>query len=138
MSEPFSMSFDPQSLAEIQQFYGFSVLLSDEVQQALNEGGTYLVASIQGSMHWKNGNGDLEASIYAIHDSPYELQVGSNLPYARRRNWGFSGRTDSLGRYYRDDPGAFYMETGMAQEKQHILSLVDAAVERAMNRLGTS
>src|SRR5438034_6835177 len=98
----FSMSFDPQSLAEIQQFYGFSVLLSDEVQQTFEEGGTYLVASIQGSMHWKHPTGVLEASIHAIHDSPYELQVGSDVIYARRRNWGFHG-ADSLGRQYNDE-----------------------------------
>ena len=138
MSQDFTMSFDQRSLSEIAQFYGFSALLSDEVQQAFEQAGSALVASVRGSMNWKEPTGALEASIYAVHASPYELQVGSDLPYARRRNWGFSGRTDRLGRYYAYDPGAYYMESGMRLEQQNILGLVEQAAERAMNRLGAS
>lgn len=132
----FSMSFDPKSLSEIAQFAGWSVYLSDEVQQALSEGGSLLVDAARGAMHWQNPTGALEESIHAIPESKTDLLVGSDLIYARRRNWGFNG-ADSLGRVYHDQ-GAFFMETAMDQEQSTILASVEDAVSRACNRLGAS
>lgn len=133
--EAFSVSFDPRSISEIAQLYGFGVLLSHEVQAAFREGGSLLVKSVQGAMHWENPSGDLERSIRPVHDSPYELQVGSDLPYARRRELGFSGRTDRLGRYYAKDDGAFYMKRGFEASQSHILASIENAAERALQRL---
>jgi len=128
----FNISFDAQSLAEIAQFYGFKTLLSSGVQAALKQGGTTLVEAIRADMHWQNGTGGegpLGQSIVQIFDSPYELQVGSGLPYARRRNSGFDG-ADSLGRVYHDE-GAFFMEHGMDASRDQILQEVYNAAEQA-------
>lgn len=132
----FSMSFSPEALSAIAQLSGFPTLLSSEVQKAMKEGGDLLVPAIQGAMNWKNPSGDLEDSIHVITDSPYELQIGSDLPYARRRNYGFSGMTDSMGRYYANDPGAFFMEDGMNSQKEAVLQLVYTAADHALQRLG--
>jgi hypothetical protein len=131
----FEMSFDPQSLSEIARFAGFPTYLSDEVQQALSEAGSLLVASAQANMNWKNGTGALLSSIAVTSESPYEVIIGSDLPYARRREYGFTGLTDSLGRTFKDDPGAFYMTNAMQDNQSAILASVDAGVERALNRL---
>lgn len=133
---PFSLSFDPAALSEIAQFAGFSVYLSDEVQSALTSAGSILVASVQGNMHWMNPTGALEASIHVVNDSPYEIEVGSDLPYARRREFGFTGMVDSLGRYFPYDPPAYYFAAAASQEHDNVLRLIDEAVEKALNRLG--
>jgi hypothetical protein len=133
----FSLSFSPESIAEIARFATFPVLLSNEVQSAMQQGGDLLVPAIRGAMNWQNPTGALEESIHPITDSPYEIQIGSDLPYARRRNWGFSGQADSLGRYYANDPGMYFMENGMQSQQQAVLQLIDAAVNRALAKLGS-
>lgn len=134
MSEPFSMSFDSQGMSEIAQMYGFSVLLSEELQGTLQAAESPLIQSIQGSMHWQNPSGTLSDSIAVVGESPYELIVGSDVIYAHRRNDGFHG-ADSLGRVYNDD-GAFFMEQGIQQQQSAIMASIEAAAERAWQRLG--
>lgn len=134
--EMFSMSFEPQSLSEIARFYGFPAYMAEETQAALQDGGSALVASIQGAMDWKNPSGNLEGSIVVVSDSPYEIIVGSNVVYAHRRDQGFHG-ADSLGRNY-DDNGAFFMQNGMDASQSAILASVEAGIQRALDRLGNS
>ena len=134
----FSLSFDPQSLSEMAQFAGFSVYLSEEVQSALQQAGSILVESAQANMHWVNPTGALEASITADASTPYEVIVGSDLPYARRREFGFTDMVDSLGRFFPYDPGAFYMLGAAEQDSQGVLVLIENAVYAALNRLGAS
>ena len=131
----FSLSVDPKALAEIAQFAGFGTLLSEEVQQAMDEAGSLLVASAQGNMHWQHPSGALEESIHVMNESPYEIEVGSDLPYARRREKGFSGMTDSLGRTFHNDPGQPYLAPALAENQSAILASIDEAVERALDRL---
>lgn len=133
--EPFSISFDPQSISEIQQFYGFSTLLSDEVQQAMGEAGSLLVQSAQNNMNWVNPTGALEASIRVMNESPYEIDVGSDLVYAARREFGYVGKYDRRGRGPYSDEGAFYLTNAMQDNESQILASIEAAAERAMQRL---
>jgi len=74
-----------------------------------------VVARIPANMHWKSGDGTLAGSFYASSRG-----AESDLPYARRREFGFSGRTDSLGRHYTNDPGAFYMRATLATVEDDI------------------
>ncbi len=134
MASSFSISFDPESLSRIAQFAGFGVLLSDNVQNAMQEAGSLLVASVRGAMHWQNpGNDDLSNSIAVQTQSPYEILVGSDLPYARRRDWGFVG-TDSLGRTY-NDQGAFYMESGFDQAAPQASLLIESAAQATIDTM---
>lgn len=80
---------------------------TDELKQKVAQA---IVARIPSNMHWKSGDGTLAGSFYASSRG-----VESDLPYARRREEGFSGRTDSLGRTYTNDPGAFYLKTTITQ-----------------------
>lgn len=132
----FSLSFTPASLSEIARLYGFPVYMSEEVQVAMQEGGQLLVQAAQDNMDWMQPTGALEDSMQIMSQSPYELEVGSPLPYSRRREFGFSGMVDSLGRYYPHDPGAYYLEAAAYQEGQNVLVLIEEAAQRAWARIG--
>jgi hypothetical protein len=134
MTDDFVVSFDQRSIAAIAQMYSFQMLLEPEVQAALKEAAPLLVEGARGAMSWQNPTGELSDSLHPVFSSPYEAQVGSNAPHARRRNWGFIG-TDSVGRTY-SDLGAYFMEKGMEEKQQEVLRLIDAGVERALERIG--
>jgi hypothetical protein len=136
MSGFLSASFDQRSLSEIAQLYGFQLLLSPEIQQAMSDGGQLLVEALRNNMHWMNPTGTLSDSWLALTTSPYEIQVSSADPKAARRNWGFSGQTDRLGRYFANDPGSFYIENGMSDASALILSGMDVGALAVMARLG--
>lgn len=131
-----ALSFDQKALSEIAAFAGFSLMLSDEVQTALHDAGSLLVQSAQGNMHWQNPTGALEESMGIVSESHFEVIAGSADSKARRRELGFSGMTDRLGRYYANDPGAFFLTDAMQEQQSVILQSVDDAANRAMARLG--
>jgi hypothetical protein len=134
----FAMSFDPASMSEIAQFAGFQAYLSEEVQGAMTEAGQ-LLAEAAAARTWvvfANPSGRLAGSIMPVLDSPYEVQIGSDLPYARRREYGFSGKTDSLGRHYANDPGKPYFGPALEDNRQAVLQLLDKAVLAALQRMG--
>lgn len=133
----FTIGFDQDSLSQIAQLYGFHALLTDAMREAMEQGGTILVEAIRADMHWQDGSdgsGPLGQSIVPVLESPYELQVGSDLPHARRRNWGFVG-ADSLGRVY-NDAGAYFMEHGLEASKGQIEQLFYNAVFNSLGRMG--
>ena|SRR5450755_1678121 len=70
----------------------------------------HIIELIPTNTHWQNGTDELDNSFYFDGNS-----VTSDLPYARRREEGFSGMTDSLGRFYPNDPGGFYMQQTLEQ-----------------------
>lgn len=121
-----SLEFSPDSLREIARFAGIPALLAPQVQAAMDQGAEIIVAASQGNMHWKNPTGRLEASMHRIVQTPYSIIVGSDLPYARRRELGFSG-TDSRGRTY-NDKGAFFLTQAIEDNERTVLILLDDAV----------
>lgn len=134
----FSLSFSPQSLKEITAFAGFPALLSSEVQSAMSEGGTLLAnAAIANTWStFKNPSGELASTIAPLKQTPYEIMVGADTPYAHRREYGFKG-PDSLGRMFPNDPAAHYMTNALNDNQQAVLQLIDDAVDRALTRLST-
>lgn len=50
--------------------------------------------------------GTYRRSLHPLSESPTEVRVGTDLVYARRLEYGFSG-TDSLGRTYNQPPGGY-------------------------------
>jgi hypothetical protein len=69
-----------------------------------------IIELLPSNMHWVNSTGALESSFF------YDGQrVTSDLPYARRRELGFSGMTDVRGIFYAHDPGGFYMRDTLQQ-----------------------
>ena len=132
-----SMSFSPESMKELVAFAGFGTMLSEEVQTALKQGGQIIVdASVANTWEvFANPSGALASTLGVVVDSPFEIDVGSNSPYAARREFGYSGKTDSRGRYYANDPAKPYLQPALDDNQQSVLQLIDVAVERALNRV---
>jgi len=131
-----SMSFEPQALSEIARFYGFGVYLSAEVQTALKQGGGTLVdAAVANTWStFKNPSGKLAGTIGLLVDSPFEVQAAVGSLYGHRREYSFKG-PDSLGRYFPNDPAAYYLTHAMNDNQQAVLIDVETAAERALGRL---
>jgi hypothetical protein len=62
---------------------------------------------------------------YLINDSPY----------AWRREEGFSGKTDSLGRFYQNDPGIGYMANTVLMKDDDMVLIFERAVSDALDEL---
>jgi hypothetical protein len=62
---------------------------------------------------------------YLINDSPY----------AWRREQGFSGKTDSLGRFYPNDPGIAYMANTVLMKDDDMVLIYERAVSDALDEL---
>lgn len=79
--------------------------------------------------------GNLRRSIHSEQLSPYTAMVGTDVVYARRIEYGFSG-PDSLGRVYHQPPQP-YMRPAYDEEGDHagdvaretIAAAIDAAAE---------
>lgn len=100
----FALSLDPSSLARI------SALV-----HAMPTFERYYTSAMRACVNLVNKKaqenapvlrGTLRRGIRGYVRSPWLGQVGvlASVPYARRREFGFDGRTDSLGRYYPLDP----------------------------------
>jgi phage gpG-like protein len=107
--------------------------LGVEVHGAMIDIETQLIGAAQGNMNWKNPSGDLEDSIATDSSVPnnWTAIVGTSLPYGRRREFGFSGLTDSLGRYFKDDPGKPYLQPALDSNTGYIEDRVSQAVSKA-------
>lgn len=73
--------------------------------------------------------GTLRRGIQGHTRSPWlgEVGVTNVVPYAQRRERGFSGMTDSLGRFYPSDPGSFYLQRGLEASRPFIAAAFSAA-----------
>lgn len=82
------------------------------------------------------------AETFALYDSilpqyfsAFRARVYSDLPYSWRREEGFSGETDSLGRYFPRDPGAHYMRKSLSYNKSPIKLEFETEVNAALDEL---
>lgn len=114
----------------------FNSLLKSNMTLAMLDIEQSVVTDSQLNMNWKNPTGDLESSMYTDSSVPdaFTAIIGSELPYARRRNDGFEG-ADSLGRVY-DDPGAYFLDDALAQNISYIQLTVNEAVYDAWASAG--
>jgi hypothetical protein len=133
----FSASLDTASLAALARMQGFAALLSPEIVQALTESGQLLVKAAQDNT-WRvfdNPTGQLADSITFYVVSPEEVEVSVGVPYGHRREVGFSGKVDSLGRFYPNDPARPYLVPALQENEGVVLDLISAAVESALGRV---
>ncbi len=137
----FSMQFDDQALKEIAAFAGFAALLAPEVQEAEQELGQLIIAKTHDNglaRFAQNSPGGLAESFSMTGMSPYEIEVGSDKPYAHRLDAGFDG-ADSLGRVYHNPPTWFFTDAVReVEDSGEGLGLLQAGVERALTRMGVS
>lgn len=82
---------------------------------------------------FKAGTGELEDGFDPIAITVQANQVfgtlSNSLPWAWRREEGFSGRTDRLGRYYKKDPGIHYMRWALTAQRDAIAQGIQQAVQ---------
>src|SRR5258708_3522889 len=112
----FSLSLDTASLAELTKMQGFKVLLDAEIQEALIKAGRLLTdAAVANTWQvFAHPTGKLASTIYPWLASSSEMEIRVDSPYGARREYGFSGQTDSLGRVYAHDPGKTYFGTALS------------------------
>lgn len=127
-----SMELDSGSLEQIAHLMGARARFDAEVEIADRDVAKKIVQEIPRQMHWKSGNGRLAGS-FSVTGSNGRYSAGSDLPYSRRREEGFSGRTDSRGRRYTNDPGAFYLKAAIAVVDPHIEPRYVQAAGQALN-----
>jgi hypothetical protein len=134
----FTAKLDTKSLQQIVGLQGFKALLDPEIREVLIEGGGLIAKTASGNarrVFKHNSPGGLAASIYPYMISPTEMEIRVAKPYGRRREKGFSGMTDSLGRYYPHDPAKPYLGPAMEQEGRMVEGMMDEAVNNALGRV---
>ncbi len=107
------LSFQPDLLGVMSQLNEFQGTLTKHLAIATEKAagviGDQQVAEMW--MNFQNPTGNLADSVGVQMSSEYLAYIGpEGVPYAWRRDRGFSGMTDRLGRYYPHDPGIFYAE----------------------------
>lgn len=133
----FSVSFDPESLEKLVKLEGFAALLTPEIQTVLTEAGEMLVTTARANT-WSafaSPTGELADSIYFYVVSPTEVDLAVGVPYGRRRELGFSGMTDSLGRYFPNDPAKPYLAPAVESDRDLIRERLKLAVLSAWEGL---
>ena len=133
-----NISFDPQSLQELVRLQGFSSLLNPAITAALTQSGQLLVGAAQANT-WKvfdNPTGQLAGSIYFYVVSPSQVAVAVGVPYGARREYGFVGMTDSLGRVGTDRARP-YMQPAVDDNQDQVAAIMAAAVNSALGRVAT-
>lgn len=130
----FSFAFDADSLAKIQQFSDWKPMLEEELLKAHDKADSLIGYQAKKVAPYQSG--ELESHFGVEVDSPYQSSVFNDSPYAWRREEGFTGMTDSLGRYYPNDPGTKYMGITLQLTKKKVGSIFGLALDSALARLG--
>jgi hypothetical protein len=133
---PYVVSLDAASLARMRRLLMTGPIFARYYQAAMNSCVAKVVqeSKTAASEAFRKPTGKLMGGITGQAQSPWRgvVGVGQQVPYARRREFGFSGMTDALGRYYNLDPGAFYLHTGLQRAQPYIRTTFFAATELAM------
>ena len=141
-SAPYLVTVDAASLARIARLVAVAPIFAKYYTSAMNASVAKVMqesknAAAESFGHSPSGyipTGYLMKAITGHVESPWRgvVGVGQEVPYARRREFGFSGMTDSLGRFYPNDPGAFYLHTGLQRSQAFIGTAFTAATELAI------
>lgn len=140
-SATYSVRLDPASAARIARLIAVEAKFTEYFLTAMRA----CVVKVQGAAkdnaasRFMQPTGNLLRNIQGYVPSPYLGAVGvtRSVPYARRRELGFSGMTDSLGRYYPDDPGAYYLHDALKDNEPFIAETFAAATEMTTNWVET-
>ncbi len=95
------LSIDRASLSAIKKLEKVEIFLATELSSGIQKLGSSVQQSAV-SNTWSafmNPTGELANSLLLTSNGPLSLSLGSDLPYERRLELGFSG-TDSMGRTY--------------------------------------
>lgn len=132
----FAVTFDAASLARFARMVNAAPVFARYYQGAMSA----CVLRVQGAakdnaaQRFAAPTGNLLRNIQGRVASPWIGYVGvtRSVPYARRREFGFSGMTDSLGRFYPNDPGQFYLRDALSANRPFIQATFAAATAMAV------
>lgn len=132
------IGFDPASAARAKNLLQFRAALDQRLLVAHKESLGYLETEAQTYMwsEFKDPQGPLENAFEQEVYGPGLSELSNWSPYAFRRNYGFVGMTDSLGRFYRDDFGIAYMEYAIKESLDTIQNEFAYAVSMAFSDVG--
>lgn len=131
------IAFDPSSMASIARMLSFDIMLEEEMAPSMDEAGT-LVADAAIANTWtafQNPTGKLASTIAPVMVSPLEVGIVVGVPYGFRREYGFVGMTDSLGRVG-TDPAEPYAGPALDANAGKVMELMDQGVLRTWARVG--
>lgn len=136
--ELITIAFDAASLGNIAKLEKFQSFLEPAMADGLVEVGKLVVQAAVANTWavFANPNGELADTIKVLVNGPLAIEVGTDSPYGARREFGFSGKTDSRGRTYVNDPGKPYMEPALTDNEDQIASIMNLAVAEAMAAMG--
>jgi len=140
MSFSMNVSLDPASLARAQKMQNWQPVLEQNLILGINTSlGTMQEYAIGYCFStFMNPQGGLEGAFgtQVQGGMPVTGVLMNDAPQAWRREVGFSGKTDSLGRYYPSDPGIKYMANTLQANTQVIYQDVYVAAQAALTELG--
>ncbi len=113
------------------QFLGLTPRLEASMMKAMDDIITKLHQDSVSFMQWKNPTGNLESTEYEIITA-WKGTMGYAAPYSLRRDKGFTGMTDSLGRFYNYDPGKFYLENAFIDNNAYINERIGTALKSVL------
>jgi len=131
------IQFDPSSMASIARLLSFDLMLEEEMAPSMEEAGQIVTEAAQANTWtaFQNPIGKLAGSIEPVMVSPMEVGISVGVPYGFRREYGFVGMTDSLGRVG-TDPAEPYAGPALDANADKVMELMDLAIERTWIRVG--
>lgn len=103
---------DTASLETIRAFENYQAILEPALEVSMKEGIDLLQGNASAYMWatFQNPTGPTEDDSWQSFIDPYQSWLENTAPQATRLEYGFSGMTDSLGRYYPLWPGGYRSE----------------------------
>ncbi len=132
------IAFDPGSMASISRLLSFDVMLAEEMAPSMEEAGQIVTEAAQANtwIAFQHPTGELAGLLAPVMVSPLEVGITAGAPWSWRRERGFSGMTDSLGRFYPYDPAEPYAGPALDANADKVMELMDEAVLRTWARVG--
>lgn len=132
-----TIKLDARSLEEIAHLADFEARSYPFLREAMAQSLTTLQSEATNWMwaHFANPTGALESAWAPSIQGPYLGILENTSPYGQRRNFGFSGMTDALGRYYPHDPGIDWAENAITNSLGQVETNFRVAYERTLEGL---
>lgn len=113
-----------------QSMQNWPPVLEKHVAMAMSFSIAGLQADAKSGAPYKDGN--LYGNIQPYVFSPFKAMVYTDLPYSWRQEEGFTGMTDSRGRYFPNYPGTHYMRKALSKNKGTIRAAFESEVYAAI------
>ena len=116
----------------------FAFAIQPEVQLALVDIGNIIMETAQQNTWevFRNPTGNLASSMTMDVIDWQSIEIDVNVPYARRREFGFKG-ADALGRVYDEEPEA-YLQPAIDENQAYMRARMIEAYEDVFLRMGVT